>query len=100
MSEDPHRYCVYCMADCSEGDPEHAADCPSTTGLFPVTGADLGIRGPDDPYAHGMTCMDCGAEFKVGDFYAQRQVESHLFEIVCVGCSVLNPSDYQTEEFA
>jgi hypothetical protein len=51
----------------------------------------LGMRGPDDPYAYGMICMDCGVEFKLGDVHARRQVEEDVFEVVCLGCRVLNP---------
>lgn len=102
MSDDPFRYCVYCGADCYEDgaedfshdyreDVEHKPDCPSVTGLYPVTMETLGMRGPDDPYAYGAKCMDCGVDFNLGDFYAHRQRESDVFEIVCVGCRVLNP---------
>lgn len=73
-------------------DFEHGPECPSTTGLWPVTAADLGERGPNDPYAHGMICMDCEVAFKVGDLYALRPTDDDdVFEIVCVGCRVLNP---------
>lgn len=63
--------------------------------IMVVTERDLGIRGPNDPYAHGMVCMDCGTSFAVGDSYAHRQTEDDVFEVVCVGCAVLNPSEYQ-----
>lgn len=100
---DPFRYCVYCGADCyvewyDGGAPEyadeiaHEPDCATVIGLYPVTPAVLGMRGPDDPYAHGMVCMDCGVEFKVGDVYAHRPTDQRdVFEVVCVGCRVLNP---------
>lgn len=97
------RRCVHCGVDCfadgwEEGDErayrdenevEHADDCPMVTGLFPVTMAELGMRGPNDPYAHGMICMDCHAPFALGDVYARRDVDG-VFEIVCVGCRVLS----------
>lgn len=74
-----------------QDEPEHGDECPATTGLWPVTPEVLGMRGPDDPYAHGMVCMDCGGEFKVGDVYAHREVSEDIREVVCVGCRVLNP---------
>jgi hypothetical protein len=86
-----YRFCVWCNADCEETDPEHDERCPQTTGLYLVTPGDLGVRGPDDPYAHGMCCMDCGHEFAAGDTYAKRPVSEDVLEIVCVGCRVLNP---------
>lgn len=91
MSDDPYRYCIHCAADCYEDEPEHAADCPFTTGLWPVTAETLGMRGPDDPYALGMVCMDCGDPFAIGDTYALRQLADNAFEAVCIGCRVLNP---------
>lgn len=94
MSE-PFRYCVWCNADCFDDEPEHARDCPQVTSLYPVTEQSLGMRGPDDPYAHGMTCMDCETPFKLGDTYTHRQIEDDVFEVVCLGCSVVNPSEYQ-----
>lgn len=66
--------------------------------LHTVTMQDLGMRGPDDPYAYGMICMDCEAPFALGDTYAHRQTEDDIFEVVCVGCAVLNPSEYQLDE--
>lgn len=94
MSDHFHS-CAYCGVDCEEFDPEHKPDCPSVTNLWPVTEHDLGIRGPNDPYAHGMRCMDCGSEFAVGDIHTHRQTDSDVFEVVCLGCSILNPSEYQ-----
>lgn len=91
---DEFRWCVHCGADCwpDKDDQEHASDCPVTTGLWPVTMAELGMRGPDDPYAHGMVCMDCNTPFELGDVYALRPTdEGDVFEIVCVGCRVLTP---------
>ena len=101
MTDDPFRYCAHCGVDCYEpgaedgshdyADVEHKPDCPSVTGLWPVTMEMLGMRGPDDPYAFGMRCMDCGVEFKLGDVYAHREVAEDVREVVCVGCRVLNP---------
>jgi hypothetical protein len=89
---DPYRWCIYCGCDCYDDEPEHRPDCASLTGLRPIRPRDLGMRGPNDPYAHGMRCMDCGDLFKLGDFSALRPTEEgHVFEVVCVGCRVLNP---------
>lgn len=89
---EPYRWCIYCGADCEDEEAVHANDCPSNTGLYPVTPQELGMRGPRDPYAYGMRCMDCGSEFKLGDLYAHRPTEqTDVFEVVCVGCRVLNP---------
>lgn len=85
----PFRYCIHCSVDCEEYEPEHGPECPQTTGLWPVTEQELGMRGPNDPYAHGMRCMDCGDEFALGDFYAHRRIEDDVFEVVCVGCAAL-----------
>ena len=97
--EDPFRWCA-CGADCYADEPEHTDECPSVTGVYPVTEQDLGIRGPNDPYAHGMRCMDCEADFKVGDHYTHREVEASnpllpgiegaaVYEVVCLGCAAL-----------
>lgn len=99
---DPFRYCVHCGVDCYhpwaengshdyDPDVEHKPNCPTVTGLYPVTMETLGMRGPDDPYAFGARCMDCGVEFKLGDTYALRRISEDGFEVVCVGCRVLNP---------
>jgi len=55
------------------------------------------MRGPHDPYAHGMCCMDCGVAFKVGDFYTHRAIDDNAGEVVCLGCAIVNPSDYQRD---
>ncbi len=83
--------CIYCGVGCDEFEPEHDSECPFTTGLWPVTLEALEMRGPNDPYAHGMVCIDCGSEFKVGDVYTHRQSSYDVYEVVCVGCRVLNP---------
>lgn len=99
MSND-FRWCVFCKADCHADTPEHAADCPSVTDVWPVTEQLLGIRGPNDPYAHGMRCMGCGDEFKLGDHYTRRVVEdgdallpgvegAAVYEVICLGCAAL-----------
>lgn len=101
--EDQFRWCVHCGADCYGDETAHADDCPSVTNVWPVTEQNLGIRGPDDPYAHGMLCTDCEAEFKLGDHYTHRLVgegamapgmpECPIYEIVCLGCAAQEAVD-------
>lgn len=89
---DPWRWCIDCGCDCYEDEPNHALDCGANTGLFRVTDRDLGMRGLRDPYAHGMSCAECGAEFRLGDYCAhQRTEEDDVFVTVCVGCQILHP---------
>jgi predicted RNA-binding Zn-ribbon protein involved in translation (DUF1610 family) len=94
---DPFRYCVYCNADCAVDESQHSGDCPTVTGLWPVRKEDLGLECPRCGYQHGMRCMDCEAEFKIGDFYIHRELDpgdphlpgvegAAIHEIICVGC--------------
>lgn len=48
--------------------------------------------------APGMRCMDCEVEFEEGDSYAHRWTAEDVAEVVCVGCAILNPSEYQLSE--
>lgn len=89
---DPFRWCIYCGSDCEEGETDHAPDCPSNTGLYPVSAQDLGMRGPRDPYAHGLCCAECGSELRVGDYRTHQRTErDDVFVTVCVGCQILHP---------
>lgn len=104
--DDPFRWCVYCDADCRVDEPDHADDCPFSTGVFPITERDV----CDNPCPHcscggGMTCMDCGEPFKLGDFYTHRVVtdgdrigriipselieDAPVGEVICLGCAAL-----------
>ena len=93
MTDDPYRYCVDCGVDCHEDEPEHGPECPQTTGLWPVDEKTLNIT--ECPACHhrfplhGMVCMDCGAEFHLGDFHALRYTASDMAEVVCLGCAAL-----------
>lgn len=101
LNDELDRGCIYCGVDCDQDHPQHAVDCPQSTGVYPVTEQDLGVRGPNDPYAHGMRCMDCEAEFKVGDFYTHRTIQeadpdapnewaaAPIYEVICLGCAAL-----------
>ena len=115
---DPFRFCIYCAADCYEEDPEHADDCPSTTGVFPVTKRMLVSISAEGELEHsGMRCMDCEDSFAAGDHYTHRHVgrgalafgidedaspadiltaalapgmeEADVYEIICLGCAAL-----------
>jgi hypothetical protein len=89
---------VFCDADCDVDEPEHADDCPSTTGVFPVREQDLDRCGNCGHPRHGFCCVDCGAELRVGDHYMHRQVEDAdpllpglegvaVYEVICIGCA-------------
>ena len=84
--DERRRWCVWCGADCWP-DPEyqdHDADCPQTTGLYPVTADDL---------VDGMLCAECRTPFRLGDLYARQLTDDEdVFVIVCVGCRVLHPT--------
>lgn len=108
MSEhaDPFRYCVHCAADCYADEPEHAADCPSSTGIYPFTEKDM-----ECPYCkrelgeeHRMVCGECEQPFQVGDHYthrwldeetpagsppraAQGMADAPIGEVICLGCA-------------
>ena len=94
--DDRFRYCVWCKVDCYEDEPEHADDCPQTTGLRPVREEDLGptCAHCGKPSLGGIRCMDCGEEIKVGEFYVLRNVDDRdevggnpfVGEVICVGC--------------
>lgn len=96
--EDRYRWCVYCGTDCWEDEPEHGPDCPSTTGLWPVEAEHLGPLATCPKCAHewrlyGMTCAECGVEFKEGDLVAHQTTDrDDVVVIVCLGCRVLHPS--------
>jgi hypothetical protein len=100
VSGDLYRFCVFCGADCHADEPDHAAECPSTTGVFPVREEDFGPKcvhcgkGAFGP----MHCMDCGSELGLGDHYMHREIDpgdpllggaagASISEIICVGCA-------------
>lgn len=93
---EPFRWCVYCDADCEVEEPEHAATCPSSTGVFPVREQDVLCRGCKQTYL-GMRCSECDAEFQVGDHYTHRRIgeasslasddECPVYDLVCLGCA-------------
>lgn len=89
MTDDPFRYCVHCGADCYEDDPEHAADCPQSTGVYEVQ---LEANNKpceccgyyDDP---PMLCSECEEPLYLGDHYTHRQIESDIYEPICLSCA-------------
>lgn len=86
--------CVYCAATgCEDGTAEHARNCPSVTGVYPVDEDDLRME---------MCCMRCGDEFQEGDSYAlltgeERHLDmvppgvekANVYLTVCLSCKVL-----------
>jgi hypothetical protein len=98
---EPFRWCVYCGADCHEDDPQHAADCPSNTGVFVVRDEDCGpacVHCGRRAHGDGIRCTSCGTDLAVGDRYMHREVEpgdpgglgveaASINEVICVGCA-------------
>ena len=77
--------CVYCGAPgCADDTAEHALDCPSCTGIFPVE---------HDMLGYGARCGSCGHEFDQSENYMLRELahdtDDHplVWEVVCVGCA-------------
>lgn len=77
--------CIYCDApgcDTTGFGPDtavHANTCPTVTGLYPVTAADVGIP-----------CPRCRVLFDLDDVYTHAHTDrTNIVEIVCVGCAVL-----------
>jgi hypothetical protein len=83
---DRFRWCIYCRADCAAEEPEHAADCPVLTRLWPVTERELQpcrhCGGPTMP----MVCEECGHEFEIGEHFVTEQDDVIFRRIFCVGC--------------
>jgi hypothetical protein len=98
---EPFRWCVYCDVDCDVEKPEHTAECPTNTGLYPVRERDLGpVCEHCGKPSLGMSCWICGEVFVVGDFYVLVDgeakpahqvpgIEGAFFAGVCtcVGCA-------------
>lgn len=95
-------HCKWCGADCGDpvsglpGDeaPDHAADCPAATGIYPVA-----LR---DCFPHGVShCTACGCPLWPGDHYSLVQQEAEgvvggvpvdgiaIYMQTCTGCAVL-----------
>jgi hypothetical protein len=78
--------CVFCSRFVMQG-AEHADDCPSNTGLYPVLQQDL------EP--HGFGCTACGHQFELGEFYTHRPTGESgdgtpVVSVVCMDCAAFN----------
>jgi hypothetical protein len=99
--DDSFRYCIYCAADCYGDEAQHAAVCPSTTGVYPV---DEHALKPFCPHCGESMfgppcCMDCGDVIPVGSHYYHREVDpsdpdesnpmvgAPVYEVICLGCA-------------
>jgi hypothetical protein len=98
--EDPYRWCIHCRADCYENNAVHSADCPSTTGVFPITKKDATTCRHCGASEVDTSCHTCGAQFVVGDHYVlvNGEVPSGVPGIegayfagtaTCLGCAAL-----------
>lgn len=88
-AEDPQfRYCIWCGVDCEQDEPEHTAECPSTTGVQTVTAEDLRCPGCRTTIT-GMRCGgECGTQFQEGDHFTYAQdPDTDLHVIICLGCA-------------
>jgi hypothetical protein len=87
--DEKYRWCIYCQADCwpEPENQQHAADCPRTTGLFPVT---------QDMVDNRVECCygdnGCGHVFQLGEFYMDTEVETNgpdtVVTVACIGCAL------------
>lgn len=114
---EPFRWCVYCDADVQrptdepgvfDADP-HRPDCPSVTGLWPITPKSCG-----EPCEHcgkrpSPGKCGCGHVFQVGDVYCLVAVDDEddahgvvpaamfgavrVYERVCVSCAAARTID-------
>jgi hypothetical protein len=78
--------CVYCGIDCNGTGNEHAADCPSSTGIYPVRRSEL--------WPYGPACCDrCSAVLWPGDTYSHIGLDDFegiaVYEVACTGCALL-----------
>lgn len=92
---EPFRWCIFCDADCDFGElVEHAPECPSSTGIYPVR---VHKHCETCSCDGAIQCMDCGAELVVGDFYMHRTIVdadpllpgaagASVREVICIGC--------------
>jgi hypothetical protein len=82
-------HCIYCGVDVHLLD--HTAECPSMTGLFPVTEQFLGDRCDNcGAYQRRPACPICHGPFELGEFYMRRAIAEDIVMPVCVTCGALN----------
>lgn len=103
--DDPFRFCIYCKADCYVDEPEHTADCPQSTGLFPILDQDLGPKCSACGHQDGVCCGQCERPFALGDCYVLRDLQTNavgfntaepkgldeapICEYLCLSCAAL-----------
>jgi hypothetical protein len=85
-------HCVLCGVDIRT--EEHAADCPSTTGVFTITHRDLDMRvcpkcQHEYPGDRAPACGRCHKAFVIGDAYTHIKIAEDIGEVVCLGCAAL-----------
>lgn len=76
--------CVFCrQSGCEDGTVVHGADCPDTTGVYPVA-----LRGL---FPHGPSyCADCREPLLPGSHFVERELEPiggvRCVTPLCLGC--------------
>lgn len=83
--------CVYCGERVCQG-ADHAEDCPSSTGVFPVRLEEMWPAGP-------ARCDHCGTLLWPGDTYSHIDrgegnpmgvgPDLPIYEVACTGCALL-----------
>lgn len=68
--------CIHCYTECDSETPEHLADCPFNTNLWPINNEDLRCE---------LGCIRCGHTFIFDEFYI---VAVPGGEILCIDCSI------------
>lgn len=83
--DEKYRWCVYCGADCwpEPENQQHKGDCPSVTGLWPVSQEDV---------ERGASCgKECGHVFQLGEYYMHTEVEENgpdkVVTVACIACA-------------
>jgi hypothetical protein len=86
-------HCVYCGVDCEQYEPEHAVDCPASTGVYVVE-----YEACHSPCEHcgkrpdpSIRCSGCECVLALGDHYTLRPIDDiagiSCYEPVCLGCA-------------
>lgn len=85
--DDQYRWCIFCKADCwpEQENQEHAADCPQSTNLWPVS---------DDDYKCEMCCCMCSERFDkdshsvlVDAVTGEITTLALVSTVICIGCA-------------
>jgi hypothetical protein len=91
-------HCAYCGAEgCEAGTAVHTDDCPSETGVFPVSMELSGPGAPCEKCGHisreinPSVCSRCPHKFQMGELYHHIQIGDAegipIYEPVCAGCA-------------